>query len=170
MLGVCLCILLSRRLAWCKAFLWVLVGKSGFSTLINRQILQYDANSVVDCTTPLLAVSPAWLAGGKTASLKTLGLLVLMAKAGLFLPVAPSSHEVRDAHQTGSDPSSKAKGSSGCEEDQGLAWYGEVLADLGDSQDLAQSLSTFSGHVQRVCKILESAKSSSLVLLDEVNI
>ena len=93
-----------------------------------------------------------------------------MAKAGLFLPVAPSSHEGQNAAKKSSIQKSAAGASTGCDEHQGLAWYGEVLADLGDSQDLAQSLSTFSGHVQRVRKILESAKSSSLVLLDEVNI
>ncbi|KAK9809345.1 hypothetical protein WJX73_007359 [Symbiochloris irregularis] len=73
--------------------------------------------------------------GGKTAALKTLGLMALMAKAGLFLP---------------------------------LQWFGAVLADVGDSQDLQQSLSTFSGHVKRLGRILSAADRSSLVLLDEV--
>ena len=49
-----------------------------------------------------------------------------------------------------------------------MEWFGSVLADVGDSQDLQQSLSTFSGHVQRLGRILAAADSQSLVLLDEV--
>ena len=84
------------------------------------------------------------LAGGKTASLKTLGLFALMPKAGLFIP-ADASKENR------------------------LEWFAEVLADVGDSQDLAQNLSTFSGHVQRLKRITTAVSPSSLVLLDEVS-
>ncbi len=85
------------------------------------------------------------MAGGKTASLKTLGLFALMPKAGLFIPAARST-----AHS--------------------LEWFSEVLADVGDSQDLAQNLSTFSGHVQRLKRITTAVSPSSLVLLDEVSI
>lgn len=85
-------------------------------------------------------------AGGKTASMKTLGLLVLMAKAGLFLPLETS----------GKEPTAR------------LPWFDRVLADLGDSQDLTQNLSTFSGHVTRVKRITASVSPKSLVLLDEV--
>ena len=84
--------------------------------------------------------------GGKTASLKTLGLLVLMAKAGLFLPLEGP-----------------------CEPPPTLQWFDKVLADVGDSQDLMQSLSTFSGHVQRLRRILTATGQASLVLLDEVS-
>lgn len=85
----------------------------------------------------------ALASGGKTASLKTLGLLALMPKAGLFIPADPAKP-------------------------QGLEWFAEVLADVGDSQDLAQNLSTFSGHVHRLKRITAAASPSSLVLLDEV--
>lgn len=82
--------------------------------------------------------------GGKTVTLKSLGLAALMARAGLFLPCAGSPR---------------------------LPWCGQVLADIGDEQSLQQNLSTFSGHIRRIARILEAlgARSgASLVLLDEV--
>lgn len=80
--------------------------------------------------------------------MKTLGLLTLMAKAGLSLPLDSSMQD------------------SSC----GLQWFSKVLADLGDSQDLAQNLSTFSGHVHRLKRITEAVDADSLVLLDEVRL
>ncbi|XP_021726437.1 uncharacterized protein LOC110693606 [Chenopodium quinoa] len=80
-------------------------------------------------------------AGGKTASMKTLGLVSLMSKAGLYLPAK-------------SIPK--------------LPWFDLVLADIGDHQSLEQSLSTFSGHILRIGKILEVASKDSLVLIDEI--
>lgn len=68
-----------------------------------------------------------------------------MPKAGLFIPADKSK-----AHR--------------------LEWFAEVLADVGDSQDLAQNLSTFSGHVQRLKRITAAVSTSSLVLLDEVGL
>jgi DNA mismatch repair protein MutS2 len=79
--------------------------------------------------------------GGKTVTLKTLGLAALMAKAGLFVPAR---------------------------EPVEIPWFDRVLADIGDEQSLQQSLSTFSGHVRRIVRILEALNPSSLVLLDEV--
>ncbi|KAI5070623.1 hypothetical protein GOP47_0014966 [Adiantum capillus-veneris] len=79
--------------------------------------------------------------GGKTASMKTFGMATLMAKAGLFVP---------------------AKGMAV------LPWFDQALADIGDSQSLEQSLSTFSGHIRRVCRIMEAASYKSLVLFDEI--
>eukprot|EP00850_Spirogloea_muscicola_P011396 SM000070S21362 [mRNA] locus=s70:568431:573558:- [translate_table: standard] len=81
--------------------------------------------------------------GGKTAALKTLGVCALMAKAGLFLPVYAASP---------------------CR----LMWHDNIFADIGDEQSLEQSLSTFSGHVKRLCRILSAAGRCPLVLLDEV--
>lgn len=79
--------------------------------------------------------------GGKTVTLKTLGLAALMAKVGLFVPArAPVE----------------------------LPWFDQVLADIGDEQSLEQSLSTFSSHIQRIRQILDSLSEQSLVLLDEV--
>ncbi len=79
--------------------------------------------------------------GGKTVTLKTLGLAFLMAKVGLFVPA---------------------------QEPVELPWFDQVLADIGDEQSLQQSLSTFSGHIRRIQSIIECLTERSLVLLDEV--
>ncbi|KAL6844341.1 hypothetical protein ACP4OV_026014 [Aristida adscensionis] len=79
--------------------------------------------------------------GGKTATMKTLGLASLMSKAGMFFP---------------------AKGRPR------LPWFDQVLADIGDHQSLEQSLSTFSGHILRLRKIVEVVSNDSLVLIDEI--
>ena len=85
--------------------------------------------------------------GGKTVSLKTLGISALMAKAGLWL----LCEEQGDA-----------------EGEVEIPWFDRVMADIGDEQSIAQSLSTFSAHVARMKAIMEAATPSSLVLLDEV--
>nr|WP_204154155.1 endonuclease MutS2 [Leptolyngbya sp. CCY15150] len=72
--------------------------------------------------------------GGKTVTLKTLGLACLMAKAGLFVPAR---------------------------EPVEIPWFQAVLADIGDEQSIEQSLSTFSGHIRRVGRILEAIAPES---------
>lgn len=83
--------------------------------------------------------------GGKTVTLKTLGLTALMAKAGMFVPA---------------------------KEPVELPWFDVILADIGDEQSLQQSLSTFSGHIRRIGRITkaleENGEGNSLILLDEV--
>ncbi|WP_017654540.1 endonuclease MutS2 [Fortiea contorta] len=95
--------------------------------------------------------------GGKTVTLKTLALAALMAKVGLFVPAR---------------------------EPVEIPWFDQILADIGDEQSLQQSLSTFSGHIRRISRILNALSPSgneeigansdaapslsSLVLLDEV--
>lgn len=84
--------------------------------------------------------------GGKTVTLKTIGLAALMAKVGLFIPAA---------------------------EPVEIAWFEKILADIGDEQSIEQNLSTFSGHINRIIRILAEINqgddlSHSLVLLDEV--
>jgi len=79
--------------------------------------------------------------GGKTASLKTVGLFVVMAQCGLHLP---------------------------CEDGTEMGILDDVLLDIGDEQSLTQNLSTFSSHLKNISLIIGDASSSKLVLLDEL--
>lgn len=79
--------------------------------------------------------------GGKTVSLKTLGLLTLMVMCGMLIPVSDMSR---------------------------VSVYSNILVDIGDEQSIAQSLSTFSSHMVNIIDIMKKADDKSLILIDEL--
>ncbi len=90
-----------------------------------------------DCRTLLISGPNT---GGKTVAMKAVGLIAMMARAGLPVP---------------------------CEEAE-IPLFSQVLADIGDNQSIQESLSTFSAHIARIRSMLEAADEDSLVLLDEL--
>ncbi len=146
--------------ALARADLWMARARLGHAMDAVRPTVVDDAAELLSARHPLLgpAAVPIDLrlgerfgyralivtgpnTGGKTVSLKTLGLLALMHQAGLRVPAADGAR---------------------------LPVFRGVMADIGDEQSIAQSLSTFSSHLRNVVRFVEAAAPGTLVLLDEV--
>ncbi len=121
-------------------------GPSSMIKLLNARHPLLDPASVVPIS---IDPAPGTFAvvitgpntGGKTVTLKAVGLLAVMAQSGLHIPA-----------QSGSE----------------LACFRDIYADIGDEQSIEQSLSTFSGHISNIIHILKKADRRSLVILDEL--
>lgn len=123
-----------------------ILNNEGVTNLKNARHPLIDAKKVVPTNISLgeefdTLVITGPNTGGKTVSIKTIGLLTLMTMCGLLIPVSDRSR---------------------------VAVYNKVLVDVGDEQSIQQSLSTFSSHMVNIIDIMKNADEKSLVLIDEL--
>ncbi|MEG2159284.1 MAG: endonuclease MutS2, partial [Clostridia bacterium] len=123
-----------------------IVNDIGYTNLISARHPLIDKNKVVPISIHFgkendIVVITGPNTGGKTVSLKTVGLLSILSAVGIFVPA---------------------------EEHSEISVYDNIFCDIGDEQSIEQSLSTFSSHIRNISDILDNVNNKSLVLIDEI--